>query len=265
MTPIERDKQLGLVHKLSNALIPLQSEQIIRLPTLEVEKVLMTAIQKAFKDKGQQIDPDQSDHIVNNLTKSVLKSCPYIRIAEIPIAIDNGILGDYGEYYGLNVVTFVSFIKSHYNSQKRADLAKQIKPTEEEKPIPTESEVLEQDKELLIRAFDYYTKHGYYEDHGNYMYKVAVKKLKLFELSEEKQKEFLSQGKVKALEFFKNEMILRPLERNTASKNISDAQNLTKDSDGLKKVYKEALQLALMNWFKELVEMEVEITELLTN
>lgn len=261
----KRDYQLGLIHQWSHELEALTSTQIIQLPIMEVESVLMTAVHKAFKDKGQELDQVQSDHIVDNLTESVLKACPYIRIAEIPISIEKGILGDYGDYFGLNIVTFVSFVKKHYESAKRANNAKQIQVKEKEKPIPTEIEVLERDKILLTQAFEAYKKYGYYVDHGNYIYKVAVKKLNLFELSADKKKDFLEKGKIRAIESFKNELVSKPLERKRVSQCINDANELKKDSDGLKSVYKEALQLALMNWFQELAEMEVEITDLLTD
>lgn len=259
----KRDYQLGLVHKLSNELEALTSTQICQAPSLELETVLMTAVYKAFKDKGQEVLQDQADHIVENLSESVLKACPYIRIAEIPIAIEKGILGDYGDYYGLNVVTFVSFIKKHYSSEKRANNAKQLPVKEEANTIPSEAEILERDKELLKLAFETYRKHGYYEDHGNYIYKIAVKKLKLFELSIDKQREYLEKGKVKAIESFKNELLLKPLDRKRISQCIIDANELVKSTDGLKAVYKESLQLALMNWFHDLTEMEVEIKDLI--
>lgn len=264
MTELQRDHKMGLVHHLSNQLEALSSEQICRLPPLEVEKVLMTAVQKAFKDKGQQITPDQSDHIVDTLTSSVMKACPYIRIAEIPIAIENGILGEYGEYFGLNVVTFVSFVKSHFNSLSRANLVKQNRKDPVEEKIPTDEELAKMDKDILIRAFDTYKRLGYYEDHGNYIYRVAVKKLGLFELSEDRKKEYLEKGKKRAIEAFKTEMVQRPFERNALSKNINDVANMVKGSDGLSRVYKEALQLALMAWFKDLVEMGTEITDLIS-
>lgn len=262
---VKRDYQMGLVHKLSNELEALTSEKIYNLPPLEVDKVLMTAVHKAYKDKGQEATQDQIDHVVDNLLESVLKSCPFIRIAEIPIAIEKGILGEYGEYFGLNVVTFTKFIKSHYESAERARNAKKKPIQEEEKKEPTAEDVLNADKDLLIRAFETYKKVGYYEDHGNYIYRVAAKKLNLFNLSEERQKEYLSKGKERAIEYFKNELISKPMERRRLNQCINEANELIKGSDGLKRVYKESLQLALMDWFKDLVEMETNIEDLLNN
>lgn len=259
---VKRDYKLGLVHQIGNMAEALSSSRICDLPEIEVDKVLMTAVHKAYRDKGQPVDNDTMDYIVNNLFSSVLQACPFIRIAEIPIAIDKGILGDYGEYFGLNVVTFVNFIKSHYTSEKRAEIAKQIVPKEEEKPIPSETEILTMDKQLLIKAFDTFKSIGYYEDHGNYMYRVAVKKLRLFELSKEKQSEYTHAGKIRAIEKYKNEMVQKPFERNRITKNIAEATEMAPKSDGLQSVYKEALQLALMDWFKGLLDMEIHVKDL---
>lgn len=261
---IRRDASLQSAHHLSRELEALSSEQICKVDEIQLETVLMTAVHKAFRDKGQEVVADQAEYLVDNLTPTVLKACPYIRIAEIPIAIEKGILGDYGDYFGLNVVTFTNFIKSHYASEKRANLAKQTKHEEQEKQPPSEKEILEKDKELLSHAFEHFKKTGYYEDHGNYIYKVAAKKLGLFSLSEERQKQYLEEGRKKAVEKLKTDMVQKPHDRRRITSNINDANQLTKGSDGLKLVYKESLQLALMGWFKELVESEIEITELLT-
>lgn len=259
---VKRDHQIGLVHQLANMLEAMSSARICDMPEIEVDKVLMTAVHKAYNDKGQTVDPDTMSYIVDNLCSSVLKACPFIRIAEIPIAIEKGILGDYGDYFGLNVVTFVNFVKSHYESAKRAEIAKQTQVKDEGKPMPTEIEVLEADKKLLCKAFETFKSSGYYEDHGNHMYRVAVKKLKIFELSKDLQNEYLKLGKSRALEKLKNEQIQKPFDRRRITKEITEANELIPKSDGIKKVYKEALQLALMDWFKNLLEMEVDIREL---
>lgn len=262
---IKRDSNLQSVHSLSRELEALTSEQICKIPELELDKVLMTSVHKAFNDKGQQVDPDQMEYIVDNLLPTVLKACPYVRIAEIPIAIEKGILGDYGDYFGLNVITFTNFIKSHYTSQNRANLAKQTQVDKTISETPTDEEILIKDKELLIAAYETYKKTGFFEDHGNYMYKVAVKNLSLFTLSSERQKEYLSQGKIRAIEKLKNELIQKPHERRRINNMINQANEFLKDSEGLKMVYKESLQLALMGWFKELVELQTEITDFLTD
>jgi len=258
--------ETGLVRHVSQPLEALSSAPVCRLPTVAIESILMSAVQKAFKDKGQQIAPDQADHLVSSLASAILKVCPYIRIAEVPIAIENGVLGEYGEYFGLNVVTFVSFVKSYFNSQNRAEMVKNWQKEASKETVanpPSEEEMVRRNKELLIKAFDRYKRLGYYEDYGNYVYQVAAKKFKLFSLSEDRKKEYLEQGKKRAIAHYKNEMTKRPFDRNVFAKNIEEAAGMVKGSEGLNKVYKEALQLALMGWFKELVEKEVEIKDLL--
>src|SRR5690606_10882331 len=119
-----------------------------------------------------------------------LIACPSIRIEEIPIAIEKGILGFYGDFHGLNVVSLANFVNQHYTSSERLKIANQSPTKEEENKTPSETEILETDKKLLLYAFEKYKSTGFYEDHGNYLYKVAAKKLGLFELSKERQKHF---------------------------------------------------------------------------
>lgn len=250
------------VSMLSQAL---QSEKICNVPKLELDKILLISVHKAFSDKGQRVDPADMDYIVDNLADSVLFACPFVRIEEIPIAIQKGILGDYGEYFGLNVSTFTNFVKLHYTSLNRANLAKQSIVSTTKVYEPTESEIFERDKDLLIQSFEWFKSKGFFEDHGNYIYKIAAKKLGVLRVSDERQKEYLTLGKTKAVEKLRNDLLQRPMERQKIGTMIVEATDLKPGTDGIKLVYKEALQIAIINWFKELLEFGTEIKDLLTD
>lgn len=55
------------------------------------------------------------------------------------------------------------------------------------------------------------------------------------------------------------------MERQKIGTMIVEATELKSGTDGIKLVYKEALQIALINWFKELLEFGTEIKDLLTD
>lgn len=257
-----RQKNYAVAHQLSNELEALSSAQIRHVPLLEFESVVMQAVHKAFKDRGQfEIDPDTIDHIVNNLSADILKACPFIRIAEIPIAIEKGILGDYGDFYGLNVITFVKFIKSHYNSLNRANLAKQLPVDTVEKQKPTEEEEKATKISLILKSFEAYKLNGFYQDYGNYIYK-SLKEFNVFSFSEDQKLLYLSNAKRKVLESLKNDQVQKPFERNKIKQQIQDLETLNGDTKAM--VYRESLQIALMDFYKNLVEMDAEIKDLIT-
>lgn len=250
------------VSMLSQAL---QSEKICNVPKLELDKILLTAVHKAFSDKGQRIDPVDMDYIVDNLADSVLFACPFVRIEEIPIAVQKGILGDYGEYFGLNVSTFTNFVKLHYASSNRANLAKQSIVSTTKVYEPTESEILERDKDLLIQSFEWFKSKGFSRIMATISTRLQLKKLGVLRVSDERQKEYLNLGKTKAVEKLRNDLLQRPMERQKIGTMIVEATELKSGTDGIKLVYKEALQIALINWFKELLEFGTEIKDLLTD
>lgn len=241
----------------------MQSLHICVVAKMELDKVLLTAVLKAFHDKGQRIDPADMDYMVENLADALLFACPFVRIEEIPIAIQKGILGDFGDYYGLNIVTFVSFVKHYYSSVKRADIAKRLVKPEAPAEVPTEAEVLEKDKVLLAQAFETYSTTGAFQDHGNYLYKVAVKKLGLFSVSKAQQRMLLRQAKGVVLQQLQQDLQQRPLDRHKIKALTEQVTNLEPASEGVKRVYKEALQTALLNWFQSLVQSETTIQKLL--
>lgn len=255
------NNNLAKVHQLGSMLEAMSSAKICDLPQIEVDTVLMTAVHRAYKDKGQTVMCDDMDYIVDNLCERVLSSCPYIRIAELPIAIEKGILGDYGDYFGLNVITFVSFIKKHYASSKRAELAKQSKSSEDENTIPPIEEQKRTQREVIIKSFESFKKYGVYTDYGNYIYR-SLKQMNAFNFSEEKQKEFLSKSKKKVISSLQADMIQKPHERNKIKKILEDVELM--QEEGKTMVYKEALQIALMSFFTDLVEMDQEVTDYLT-
>jgi hypothetical protein len=258
------DQNWQAAHGLSRIADALSTPQVRHIDKVSFNSVVQPAIYKAFMSRGQfEIEQEKIDHIVTSFHDAIMLSCPSIRIEEIPIAIEKGILGFYGEFHGLNLVSLTNFVKAHYTSSERLKIANQSPTKEDENKKPSQSEILETDKKLLLHAFDRYKSTGFYEDHGNYLYKVAAKKLNLFSLSPERQKYFLEGGKKIAINKIRGEIVQHPNRHNQLSLELNDANNLVPNTDGIRKVYKESLQLALLDWFKGLVEMETELKDIL--
>jgi len=232
--------------------------RICEVAPIELDDVLLTAVNRAFRDRGQKIERDDMQHIVDSLGQAAVRTCPNIRLGEIPLAISDGVFGEYGDYFGLNVHTFVMFMKARYSSRKRAESARAVLPPIPEKPRPTEREILEMDKKLLERAFRVWRETGSYDDYGNYMYTVAAKKLKLFSLSDERKKAYLEEGKKKAVAHFRAQSRRKPGDRG-----VIEAMDLTPGTAGRAMAYRQALRAALEGWFAELERNGEDIRELL--
>lgn len=262
---MEHNQSLAKIENTSSELVEALKSPLIRnVERLKIDTVVQPAVFKAFMDRGQfEIEQEKIDHIVSSLSSAILTICPNIRLEEIPIAIEKGVLGEFGDYMGINVATLTKFVKTHYMGLERFKLVKQGNASLVESSAPSELETIEMDQKLLIDAFGKYKLTGFYEDHGNYLYKVAVKKFELFTPSDEGKKTLLERGKRIAYDKIKLEIYkCGKYERDNLLSEAQDLIDLVPHSYGIKRVYKEALQLALNDWFKNMVEMEMEVSEL---
>jgi len=226
----------------SEEMAAMASPRICEVDPIELDEVLMTAVNRAFLDRGQKIEPDDMQHIVDRLGQAAVRTCPNIRLREIPLAISDGVFGEYGDYFGLNVHTFVMFMKARYSSRKRAESARSILPRPPEKKAPSEEEICRMDRELLVRAFERWKRTGRYEDYGSYIYRVAANKFNLLHLSEERKAEYLARAD-------RAHVHARPPRGHVA--------------DDRAVVYREARQMALNDWFADLAEKGTDMEHLL--
>lgn len=101
-------------------IIDYKSKKLAEYDRIEVERLCREICLKAFVDTG-------SAKVGNELLK-ITTSCllteilPYKQILSpigLKIAIETGVRKEYGEYYGINAVSFNMFLKGYMNSQER--------------------------------------------------------------------------------------------------------------------------------------------------
>ncbi|MBK0378610.1 hypothetical protein [Mucilaginibacter segetis] len=101
------------------------------VPKRLVFEVIVMSLAKAFADLNMRdITKHDREYMVNELTDNIIRRYPGIRLSEIPDAIALGIRGEFGEYYGLSVVSIERFIKMYLLSERRLRAVKEL-------PAPT--------------------------------------------------------------------------------------------------------------------------------
>lgn len=80
---------------------------------------LIELISSVYVNAGQTIKAESSMSFAGELYSVVTAKFPTCTLQEVRIAINNGLYGEYGEYYGLNPKSFVHFIRSYMTSQER--------------------------------------------------------------------------------------------------------------------------------------------------
>lgn len=153
----------------------LNSPRAIDAPPQQLEYVLAQAMAKAFADMGLKTDERRQDinYLVQNMPAEVTRNLPNIRLAEIPVAINRGILQQFGEFYGLNVVTFMRFLMAHYQSEQRLEAVKAhlAAATNTSESLPPTPRQMQQNRlNRMATAFKQYKAQGYYNDYGSLVF-----------------------------------------------------------------------------------------------
>lgn len=98
--------------------------------------------------------PSELALIIGETLRIALTNYPNIRENEISIAFTRGVLGEYGDFKGLSVVTFIGFLKSYLKDAERQKIIalSMVKP--EEKNIPSSEEIFNMAKGNALKALD---------------------------------------------------------------------------------------------------------------
>lgn len=120
-------------------MVALTSGKFLDMNKQEGVKILADIISKIQFEAGQMMS--EKDKFLNAelMHDEIKTNFSFIRTEEIRLAFANGVRGEYGEFYGLNIKTFYSWLKNYQTSEKRRlELAK-LK-TEKEEPVVDKSE-----------------------------------------------------------------------------------------------------------------------------
>ena len=165
-----------LTSPLAELQIALQGQKAINAQPAHLEYVLAQAMAKAFADMGLKADEraDEITYLVKTMPAEVCRHLPAIKLTEIPLAINRGVMRAFGDFYGLNVATFMHFLSSHYHSSARAEAIKQQQltalPASAAQPGPAELAQIRRNR--VCTAFEQYKTTGSYTDYGSLVFDI---------------------------------------------------------------------------------------------
>lgn len=161
----------------------------------EIKTALFTIISRAYALRGTAIEKDDVRFISSELNRSICERFPFLTIQEIGIAIDKGVKKDYGEYYGLSVVTFLDWIRAYSKSDEYYE-ARRIRADRAlpEKVPPTPEEIEKQKRDSLVWAFHFYQDKKFLIDYQNTCYRYLVDN-GILKLSEDDKKQIVEEAK----------------------------------------------------------------------
>jgi len=238
----------------------LQGQKAINVRPAQLEYVLAQAMAKAFADMGIRADDraDEIHYLVQTMPAEVCRHLPGIRLTEIPLAINRGILRAFGEFYGLNVATFMHFLSSHYHSSVRAEALcrqrQQLQPLAE-KTQPTEAETAQIRHNRACTAFAQYKNTGNYTDYGNLVFDIVNQSGKI-PYDEQREAQFLQQARQNLKQRYSQGSIY-PRERERLRNNLN---NLLA-GNAQQKILAEMKRLILFALFDDLILAGTEMGE----
>lgn len=245
------------VCRSKNELEAFNTQKISECPQVTLSSVLMSSVLMAYDILGWESTVEHMKTMASILPDEVLKQCPFVRIDEIPIAVNLGVHGEFGEFMGINTASIVKFIKSYYNSKRRAEIAHKLAPKEEKKE-PSPEELRAQENKIIINAFDKWVATGIFEDYGNHVYNKLDER-KLIPFNNERKLEFMDQAKQRLLE--KNSPKLAKTKEEKKTLDQMTVLIFSKTNEARNMIIREAKQIALLTYFGELNDLEIHIRD----
>ena len=131
--------------------------KVRELSTPEVYNPLVVLIAHLYLLRGQQVEAGDLRFQAGELEQELRSSYPWLSLEEVRIALDNGVKKKYGEYYGLNVITYLDWIKAYNESEARRKAKEEAEKSEEPKEEFTKSSDGEDDgsSDAKKNPFDY--------------------------------------------------------------------------------------------------------------
>lgn len=151
MSDIVKYQENGLVksdHILlqPNALKAAEADYLIA-----IKKALLTC----YFELNQVVPPPLDiDVLVNKILDSILEKTPAIRAVEIAPAFASGIRKEYGEFYGLCLISFEQFIAGYLTSEVRQKLVRERYKIVNTTTEPTPAEKFDTAKGLSLEVYN---------------------------------------------------------------------------------------------------------------
>lgn len=135
----------------------LQGQALREYNPEEIRKPLAAYIARIYALRGQTATSEELRFMATELGRSVFERFPGLSLEEVGVSLDKGVKGDFGEYYGLSVVTFLDWVRAYQSSNVRIKAQEELAPP----ALPQQRTITEREFEIIrrenaLRAFTRY-------------------------------------------------------------------------------------------------------------
>lgn len=219
-----------------------------------VETAMAVIIAKLFQMAGQKSIASDIVVYAKAMTSELRNNYRSYSLEEVNFAMERGVLGDYGEYIGINLVSMSRWMKAYSKSEQRAA---RFKATTEQKAIPERNELSDEQKHEIsrqgvIRKFNAFKERGECLDPGNSAY-FFLERLGLIALSNDEKQVIFERAKVNVLAASQQQKL------STHKATAMSAAELIQAIIGGKKtgrgiIQAEARRIALEDYFRSVIK-----------
>lgn len=227
-----------------------------------LNNTIVSSVTASCQMLGQSMQDGQASFIFSKLPDMIRDDFPAMRVSEIPIALRKGVMGEFGQFFGINVVSVIGFIKAYMASEQRSEQLRNVHKALPGRSAPDPEQIEKMETEMILMAFEKFKKDRRYEDFGNHVYhKLDARGMITF--TNDVKHGFMKQAR-QNIEARNNPATASSLpERNKMLAFLEQLEAGDASSEAV--IKSEAKKVALVEYFRGLVEMGVEIKELLTN
>jgi hypothetical protein len=239
---------------------------LVKLEVMDVLEQLTDTVNMAYGICGQKPDEATVMITVNELYTKLRETYPHCTMEEVRTAIRNGVYDEYGEYFGLNVRSFIMFIREYlFSEQRRAARAafaaarsKEEKPKTQEPPYWEDSywtpERTAQWTEVTDNCYRWFCEDsilsGFIQE-GSYW---LLKRCGAISMPDGYITELVERAKqAKRIELVKNEARKHP---NEIKQTLEQLQNIDEYPDLRRLIHFSAKRLAVLDYFTALQKKE---------
>lgn len=241
----------------------LETGAILSPITAAIGKVFLVAGQAPKNEEEKKALKEDLAFMASELTKDIEIRFPGLTLEEIAIALEKGVRKDFGKYYGLNVVTFNDWISAYANSPERLRaIDEQLKKRAISAPIKlTPEQIEEEKKDTILVGFGLYKKMGTHPGRPDTVYN-ALEERGLIKLSKDEKWDLYNQAQKKLIEELEKQK--KEPKNRIRVKSIGDEIQsfLTPNIQTQGRIVFESKKIAVDNFYKNIVEKDLDITEL---
>lgn len=255
------------LYKSKSAIVPsrdneiklaLQTRLFSTLDQKDAYPIVKNAIVKAYITARYEMpEAFEIEIIIDETMKAIKSKFGSLREEELSIAITRGLIGDYGDFKGISMISIIQFVKAYLKEESRIKLTL---PAKQEKMKPSDEEIYQLSKSNALKAFSELQRNGTVGSFGGVVYDFLAS-IKLIELEQEEKNDYWKQAKEEYLKYL-NTAMANPLdmsERNRLKKDLELFQSGEKKD----RIISISKRLIVDDYFRGLLMEETDLNNLI--